>query len=804
MTRSPLAFAAGWVCVFALMFAPRADAWNPNPNKLLPYEHCTGEGGECTCHGIARWGWPMDTEKHPEYEDGYQWVRFLSESPRVRPPRAIAKRLGAPSATTTPTSFSEKPRPARVPRPAHLPPPSRTQTYAPVRCMQFACEPYSWRISDEPPAGAVPDAVGKGVCQCSRIKQPDPPAEEDLDYQWCSEGGELCDCDGRLRYGHTGLASHYENNSAFFKANPDLVRHVSVDVSVAPGEFKCDMSTFPWEKDAPWAGHPEMASKMNCQCARYPKPQCVQKPPSPSAPTAPPPPPAAPDAPMVHQPPTAPGLPPPPHPWPPPNPSPPTFPPVPIEVPPLVYIDPAMLDEPGDPPELPEERDEEDLAEDAKKAELMEEVSIDVLPGVKPWLVEWNRCADSGGLCDCPGTIRYGHAGMKEHYENDGAYFKENPHVVRWMMRMGDPDEPTPCTRAKFGDRDPFPDIPEEEKMCLCAPLVKPYQYKISGVTWGQEYDSFGAFFEVAHDGDRYRDCANKGEFCECDGTVRIGQPSHAVPQSAYRSFWKEIFLQHDDLHKVQGRWFMRATDESLGGVQCVGASFLTDNNEKRLTDATVDDAVRCQCLPKGSGDDHATYYPEDVVDEVQLISLDSIVPETVTEQQAALGEAYLADDRRISELMASGATRVAALGRTPELGRAEKKAKAKATESESKRAKATGAGGAKRASKSGTEVKADSEPPSKAKGGAATAKAGSAENREGSRRRSSGESSAVGLKQARANATVRRFGGATPTKAAAATAALGIFAALGVAATRLRRSTLRASEERQPLIPGR
>ena len=157
---------------------------------------------------------------------------------------------------------------------------------------------------------------------------------------------------------------------------------------------------------------------------------------------------------------------------------------------------------------------------------------IDVLPGVKPWLVEWTRCSDSGGLCDCPGTIRYGHAGEKHHYEDDGAYFKENPHVVRWMMRMGDPDAPTPCTREKFGDRDPFPDIPEEEKMCLCAPLVKPYQYKISGVTWGQEYDSFGAFFEVSHDGDRYRECAQKGAFCECDGTVRIGQPSHAVPQT--------------------------------------------------------------------------------------------------------------------------------------------------------------------------------------------------------------------------------------------------------------------------------
>jgi hypothetical protein len=102
--------------------------------------------------------------------------------------------------------------------------------------------------------------------------------------------------------------------------------------------------------------------------------------------------------------------------------------------------------------------------------------------------------------------------------------------------------------------------------------------------------------------------------------------------------------------------------------------------------------------------------------------------------------------------------------------------------------------------------VKADSEPPSKARRGPASAKEGSAEKREEkSRRRSSSvESSAVGLKQARANAKVRRFGGATPTKAAAATAVIGIFAALGVAATRLRRSTLRASEERQPLIPGR
>lgn len=241
-------------------------------------------------------------------------------------------------------------------------------------------------------------------------------------------------------------------------------------------------------------------------------------------------------------------------------------------------------------------------------------------------------------------------------------------------------------------------------------------------------------------------------------------------------------------------------------------ASFLTDQNEKRLTEATMDDAVRCQCLPEGDGKDHhATFYPDDVVDEVQLISLDSIKLEKETAQaaaaapnaqEAALGEAYLADDRRISELMARGATRIAALGRAPELGRAKKEAKA-TTETEAKHTKVK-VSRAKHGS--GTEVKADSEPPSKARRGAASAKAGSAEKRqEKSRRRSSSvESSAVGLKQARANAKVRRFGGATPTKAAAATAVIGIFAALGVAATRLRRSTLRASEERQPLIPGR
>ena len=104
MTRSPLAFAMGWVCIFVLVFAPRVHAWHPNPHDLLPFEHCTGEGGECSCNGIARWGWPMDMKKHPEYEDGYQWVRPPPKALRSRPPRVFAKRPQTPRATT-PASF---------------------------------------------------------------------------------------------------------------------------------------------------------------------------------------------------------------------------------------------------------------------------------------------------------------------------------------------------------------------------------------------------------------------------------------------------------------------------------------------------------------------------------------------------------------------------------------------------------------------------------------------------------------------------------------------------------------------------
>jgi hypothetical protein len=186
-----------------------------------------------------------------------------------------------------------------------------------------------------------------------------------------------------------------------------------------------------------------------------------------------------------------------------------------------------------------------------------------------------------------------------------------------------------------------------------------------------------------------------------------------------------------------------------------------------------MDDAVRCQCL-QGSGDDHAVFYPPGVIDEVQLITLDSIAPETI--EAAMLGQALdLADDRRIAMLMKSGSTRVAALGGLPRLGRATKETKAT----------------------KGAVRRGEGKP-------VATSSTGNEKHSTESAHLST-ETSAVGLKKdGESDVVVRRLGGASPTKAAAATAILGVAVAMGVAATRLHRSRMRqGSEEAVPLISG-
>ena len=256
MSRSPLASAAGLACVFVLMFAPRADAWHPNPSKLLPYEHAPVRAASARATasraGVGRW------HEAPRIRRWHQWVRPPPTHHAPVSASRIAKRRLAPRATT-PTSLPRNR--ARPPPVAHPSPPSRT-TYAPVRCMQFTCEPYSWRISTTP-EGAVADAV-EGRLRVSRIKQLEKPKEEDLG-KWCSRVAS-CATATDVRYGHTGLLPTTRRQRVL-QSQPRSPPARLHDVSVAPGGVQVRHVDVSLGEGGALGRAPGMAPKMNCQCA---------------------------------------------------------------------------------------------------------------------------------------------------------------------------------------------------------------------------------------------------------------------------------------------------------------------------------------------------------------------------------------------------------------------------------------------------------------------------------------------------------------------------------------------------------
>ena len=67
----------------------------------------------------------------------------------------------------------------------------------------------------------------------------------------------------------------------------------------------------------------------------------------------------------------------------------------------------------------------------------------------------------------------------------------------------------------------------------------------------------------------------------------------------------------------------------------CEREEFYYGNNTQRVNDAVADDMVTCQCLAGVPGH-HSEFYPEGIIDEEQLISLDSIKPPANEEAQLA------------------------------------------------------------------------------------------------------------------------------------------------------------------------
>jgi len=90
------------------------------------------------------------------------------------------------------------------------------------------------------------------------------------------------------------------------------------------------------------------------------------------------------------------------------------------------------------------------------------------VPGVKePWELDWKWCSKEDDDCECSGTVRYGHSGPYEYYEQGSTWFKEHQEVFKWVHR--EVDGVIKCDSASFGDNDPFPG---HAKMCQCAHSV--------------------------------------------------------------------------------------------------------------------------------------------------------------------------------------------------------------------------------------------------------------------------------------------------------------------------------------------
>mmetsp|Transcript_11409 Transcript_11409/g.27799 ORF Transcript_11409/g.27799 Transcript_11409/m.27799 type:complete len:664 (-) Transcript_11409:333-2324(-) len=399
------------------------------------------------------------------------------------------------------------------------------------------------------PAGAL---SATPVCECAAKPSPPVILDADLDFKFCAQKGENCtvDAPSRIRYGHSGLARHY--SSPFFKDNPEVLRWVNANDNVfEAGVYVCGRDGT--AEMTPWKGVADMADLLMCQVALLPPPDphaCVLAPPSPDATPSPFPPPGRPET--------------------------------------------------ASPKELAAVKAGE-ASEEASEASY---AAHNNLPGIKAWEVKWKYCSKSGEECECDGTVRFGHGGMAEHYADGGAYFKEHPEAVRWLMRDVE-DGAIGCNSGNFGDKNPFPDVPN--KVCQCAAGVRAWQLSMTGVVRGTRAGSYGGFYEpmrVPNENvsNAFEHCGKVGEFCACDGgEIRIGHPGDAMNATQLMTYWERVMERPDSLDSA-GRWMVQSFDNEnnpkgkKGGVKCDVSSFTRDGALPFHIRDVADDTAVCQC----------------------------------------------------------------------------------------------------------------------------------------------------------------------------------------------------------------
>ena len=238
----------------------------------------------------------------------------------------------------------------------------------------------------------------------------------------------------------------------------------------------------------------------------------------------------------------------------------------------------------------------------------------------------WKHCADEGGTCSCFGKTRYGHHGELEHFEDDGAWFKAHPEVVRFIEADSRGDYK--CGSEYYEGFDPFPgqsgkycqcQVPEAKYWRKCAnagetckcnekdhnDLVRiiDSQGKYSGIT-----DVDGNFKCPSDPPDTQCDClenppepefkwewcGGEGDFCPCDTTVRYGATG------TNDMYLDGYFAKNPEVRK----WDVKnvSTTEGLSMVLCDKRSF-------EGTDPFPGQRKICQCMMEQKREEELLYW---------------------------------------------------------------------------------------------------------------------------------------------------------------------------------------------------
>ena len=134
------------------------------------------------------------------------------------------------------------------------------------QCAPYEPKPEAWCEAKPTPKPTFTPAETQGgkTTRGARSARNDGIVQPwELKWEFCANEGKSCNCPGVARYGFSGKASYYSDNSAWFKAHPDVLKWVNRDMSSAKnnGAMKCEAAQF-GDID-PFPGH-----KKICQCAR--------------------------------------------------------------------------------------------------------------------------------------------------------------------------------------------------------------------------------------------------------------------------------------------------------------------------------------------------------------------------------------------------------------------------------------------------------------------------------------------------------------------------------------------------------